>query len=320
MKLRIGIIGLGKIAPRVAKGILNSEYGSLYAVASRDYNNAIKFANDYGALKAYGNYEDLVKDEKIDIVYIATVNETHFDLIKLCADNHKNVICEKPLVKNTEETIEIFDYCKDKNVFLMEAQKACFTDLNNKIHALINDGILGKIKVIYASFVTKDKYPKDHFVMDKVYGGVFKDIGVYCIAYANYMAMSKIDEVEILELVKEDGVDVRGKLHLRYNNDIDAYIRTGFDINLKNFAVIEGSRGTIMCEDFWKSDVAYLVLNNQLYEIKNKHISEFSGEIDHACICIYTGIGNSHTYGKKDSIEVAKVIDFIKEAKDEKRD
>ena len=64
----IGIIGLGNIANRVAKGVLCSKKACLYAVASRSIENAKSFADKYGALNYYGSYEEMLNDSNVDLV------------------------------------------------------------------------------------------------------------------------------------------------------------------------------------------------------------------------------------------------------------
>ena len=80
----IGILGLGNIANRVAKGVLCSEKACLYAVASRDMDKAKEFAVKYGSECFYGSYEEMLKDSNVDLVYICTPNTFHYEQIKLC--------------------------------------------------------------------------------------------------------------------------------------------------------------------------------------------------------------------------------------------
>ena len=55
-----------------------------YAIASRDLGRAKEFAKKYGVKKAYGSYEEMVQDSKIDLVYIATPHSEHYQNMKLC--------------------------------------------------------------------------------------------------------------------------------------------------------------------------------------------------------------------------------------------
>ena len=150
----VGILGLGNIANRVAKGVLCSEKASLYAVASRKIENAKSFADKYGAKTYYGSYEEMLKDSEVDLVYICTPNAFHYEQIKLCLSYGKHVICEKPMVKNEMQVRELFAFARDKGCFLMEAEKTMFTPLNRKIKKMITEGT-----IVSASSKIFSKYP-----------------------------------------------------------------------------------------------------------------------------------------------------------------
>ena len=126
----IGILGLGNIANRVAQGVLCSKKACLYAAASRNIENAGRFANQYGAKVFYGSYEEMLRDPKVDLVYICTPNTFHYEQIKLCLTHGKHVVCEKPMVKNEVQIRELFAFAREKGCFLMEAEKTMFTPLS----------------------------------------------------------------------------------------------------------------------------------------------------------------------------------------------
>ena len=70
-KLRLGILGTGKIAATMASTVREMKEATLYAVASREYGKARAFADTYGAEKAYGSYEELARDENVDVDAVA---------------------------------------------------------------------------------------------------------------------------------------------------------------------------------------------------------------------------------------------------------
>ena len=146
--MNIVILGCGSIAHRVAKGIEFSK-GTLYGVASRDYKRAKEFANLYDIPHIY-DYDSCLKDENVDLVYICTINPTHYTLTRKVLESGKHVICEKPFVSTSKEIEELFEIAKKNNCFLMEAHKTCFTPLNEYLMTRIHE--LGKIKTIDASY------------------------------------------------------------------------------------------------------------------------------------------------------------------------
>ena len=75
--MNIGILGAGKIAGVMADTINKMDNVELYAVGSRTLEKANAFAREFDIDKAYGSYEELVSDDTIDLIYIATPHSHH---------------------------------------------------------------------------------------------------------------------------------------------------------------------------------------------------------------------------------------------------
>ena len=98
--MNIGILGAGKIAGVMADTINRMTDVKLYAVGSRSWEKTNAFANEFAIDKAYGSYEELVSDDAIDLVYIATPHSHHYEQMKLCIEHGRNVLCEKAFTYN----------------------------------------------------------------------------------------------------------------------------------------------------------------------------------------------------------------------------
>ena len=81
--MNIGILGAGKIAGVMADTINKMDDVELYAVGSRTLEKANAFAREFDIDKAYGSYEELVSDDAIDLIYIATPHSHHYEHMKL---------------------------------------------------------------------------------------------------------------------------------------------------------------------------------------------------------------------------------------------
>src|SRR5689334_21299678 len=90
-----GILGCGKIARKFAADLKYVSNARLAAAASRDHQNAKDFAREFGAAKAYGSYEELVRDPDVDAIYVATPHSHHYEQTLLCLNHNKAVLCEK---------------------------------------------------------------------------------------------------------------------------------------------------------------------------------------------------------------------------------
>jgi predicted dehydrogenase len=86
---RWGILGAGRIAEKFCTALVHVRGSEVYAVASRDRNKAREYAVKFNATSVYGNYADLVKDENVDIIYIATPHVFHYEQAMLCLQNKR---------------------------------------------------------------------------------------------------------------------------------------------------------------------------------------------------------------------------------------
>ena len=109
-RVKVAIMGTGRIAETMAETLKHMRGVTCYAVGSRTKENADKFASKFGIKKAYGSYEELVKDPKIDLIYVATPHSEHFNNVKLALLANKNVLCEKAFMLNSKQAEAIFKY------------------------------------------------------------------------------------------------------------------------------------------------------------------------------------------------------------------
>ena len=118
-----GIIGLGNMANKFASAINEIDNAKLLGVSSLTDEKLINFSEKYKIQKKYtfNKYENLLKCDAINAIYISTLNNTHTDLIIKCAQNKKHILCEKPMSINDDECKKASDYINKSNIFFMEA-------------------------------------------------------------------------------------------------------------------------------------------------------------------------------------------------------
>ncbi|NLC96347.1 MAG: Gfo/Idh/MocA family oxidoreductase [Erysipelotrichaceae bacterium] len=314
--INIAIIGLGHIAPRVAKGIKCAKNANLYCVASRDINKAKDFKDKYNATVFYDDYQDVYNDTNVDLVYLCTPNHLHYDQIMDCLNNGKNVMCEKPMVSSIEEANELFDYAKSKNLFLMEAEKTVFTDMHLELKEYLKEiGNIYSIRADYSYNISKLDYPKDHWVFDEKYGGCLKDIGVYPICFCNSIANSKVKNVVGSKFINNNyDCDFGAIGIIEYENGIKATIECSwfYDSINRGYAVIFGDKGKIYVPMYWKEDSFTIIYNdNTKNVIKISQESDFEGEIEEASNQIMNNKIESPKMNKEKTIEIMKVIKYL---------
>ena len=92
----LGMFGAGNVAREVSNAIkLSVKRIVLYGVASRKLEKSRKFAEDFGCVKAFASYEEMLECDELDIIYISTPTKYHYEHIKMCLMANKHVICEK---------------------------------------------------------------------------------------------------------------------------------------------------------------------------------------------------------------------------------
>lgn len=132
-KIRWGILGTGSIATNFTTALKSLDDCVVGAVASRSLNRAEKFAKDFRIEKAYEGYEALIKAPDIDVVYIGLPHTEHKEMAKLCLENRKAVLCEKPITINSKDTAELIEIAAENKVFLMEAMWTKFLPATQRV-------------------------------------------------------------------------------------------------------------------------------------------------------------------------------------------
>jgi len=192
------ILGCGKIARKFANDLKTLPNAKLYAAASRSIENAESFASELGFEKAYGSYNEMVNDPKVDVVYIASPHSHHFEHSLLCLNHKKAVLCEKAFAINSKEVSQMIEASRKNNVFLMEAFWTMFQPSFLKAMEIIRSGELGALKLVHSDFAfNADYHPEKRLYNVELGGGSLLDIGIYPI-FMSLMALGKPSEIKTM--------------------------------------------------------------------------------------------------------------------------
>ncbi len=194
------ILGCGKIARKFSNDLKLLPNARLYAAASRNVDRAIGFKNEFGFIKAYGSYEELVNDREVDIVYIATPHSFHHQHTLLCLRHKKAVICEKAFAINKKEAEEMIDCARENNTFLMEAFWTMFQPSFQKAQEILQSDRLGKLKMVRSDFAFKGAFDPDKRLYNVALGGgSLLDIGIYPV----FAALTSLGKPEYIKTVAD---------------------------------------------------------------------------------------------------------------------
>lgn len=254
--LKWAILGPGSIAAKFATA-LNELGETLYAVGSRTTEKAEAFAKQYGAEKAYGNYSEMLQDPEIDVVYISTPHSHHYEYIIQSLQNNKHVLCEKAITVNSRQLREITELAEQKELVVAEAMTIYHMPLYKKLREMVNEGAIGRLKMIQVSFGSHKEYDvNNRFFSKELAGGALLDIGTYALSFTRFFLSQQPHE--ILTTVKrfETGVDEQAGIMLKNDADEMAVISLTMRSKMPKRGVVAGELGFITVDNFPRASQA----------------------------------------------------------------
>lgn len=185
--LQWGLIGCGDISrKRIAPALNKIEKCELLAVSRANYTLAESFAKKFGAKRWYEHWQDLLTDEDIDAVYIATPVYLHAEQTIAAAKAGKHVLCEKPMALHTEDCERMIETCRMHDVSLGIAYYRHFYPVIERIKDIILSGEIGEpVLAEIQAFEWFDRKPGEPrawlLEKDKAGGGPMMDFGCHRI-------------------------------------------------------------------------------------------------------------------------------------------
>jgi predicted dehydrogenase len=143
-KVHWGLIGCGDIArKRVAPALLALPNCELVAVNRANFDRAESFAREFGARRWYGDWRELLADEEVSAVYIATPVHLHAAQAIAAAEAGKHVLCEKPMALSFKECERMVTACEAHQVRLGVAYYRHHYPVIERIKAILSSGETG---------------------------------------------------------------------------------------------------------------------------------------------------------------------------------
>ncbi|MEJ0103671.1 MAG: Gfo/Idh/MocA family oxidoreductase [Bacteroidota bacterium] len=243
--IRWGILGSGRIARKFASDLKYVKDSELIAIGSRSIESAEAFANEFPVAHKHDSYVALVQNDEVDVIYVATPHNLHYENTLLCLNNNKAVLCEKPFAMNISQAQAMIKLAREKKLFLMEALWTKFLPHYNKTLEIIRKGDLGEIKSILVNFGFRPAPPVPKRLFDPVLGGgTIMDIGIYNIFIA-LSILGKPGSIEASMTPADTGVDEQCAVLFKYSNGALAQLFSTFSSDLATDADISGNQGRI---------------------------------------------------------------------------
>ena len=254
--LKWGILGCGVIANEMAQAF--EKMGrKVYGVSSRTQTKTEAFAEKYGVENVYGSYEEMLKDENIDVIYIATPHSQHYENMKKAIGAGKHILCEKAITVNDHQLEEIVSLAEEKNLTVREAMTISHMPLYKELKDRIDKGDIGTVKMVQVNFGSNKGYDStNRFFALEAAGGALLDIG----GYATTFARTFMDEAPntILTTVQyvETGVDEQSGIILKNESDQMAVICLTIRAKQPKRGVVTGDKGYIEVYEYPRASKA----------------------------------------------------------------
>ena len=313
-EFRFVILGAGNIAGRFCEAVSLTEHAVVAAVGSKSLERAAAFAEKNGVLKAYGDYEEMLRMEKPDGAYIAVTPNDHYRLSMLCLKYGVPVLCEKAMFQNSREAKEVFKVSKEKGIFVMEALWSRFLPAVCKAGEWLDEGRIGEAKLASCTIGFRaDPDPERRYYSPELGGGASKDITVYAYEITTYLLRQKLKNLTVSAVWSGSGVDESSLVTLEFEKTL-ASLMTTFAADTDERLVVYGSKGHIelpyphyASEAFLYGEKGELLEHFRDEETKNG----FTYEIAEMIRCIRDGLTESPVVPHSATLACAELFDWI---------
>lgn len=251
-QIKLGTIGSGFIVHNILDNVQLTDGISLEAVYSRTKETGRKLAEKYGIEKVYTDLKELMADEEVNFIYVASPNNLHYEHTKEALLHGKNVICEKPLCPVRRQVEELDALAMEKGLILADATPTAFFPNLSIIKGLLPK--IGRVRLVMSSYSQySSRYDKllageipNVFSLDFA-GGCLQDINYYNL-YLNVALFGKPKKGIYYPNLCHTGADTSGIAILQYSDFVSECVGAK-DTWGENHVQIQGEKGYLYIED-----------------------------------------------------------------------
>lgn len=312
--MKIGILGAGRIAVILAETMNKMPEVECYGVASRDLEKAKAFANEHGFQHAFGSYEEMLADDEVKLIYIATPHSHHYTHMKMCLEAGKHVLCEKSFTVNEKQAAEIFRIAEEKKLLVTEAIWTRYMPSRKIINDLLDEKVVGDVRKMTANL----NYPlldKERIVKPELAGGALLDVGIYPLNFAYMHFGDKVREIRSAAQMTSAGVDGENAMILLYDDGRMAVLNSGIHGKSDSEGVFYGSTGCMVVENINDPEniKIYDTDRNLIREVKiPEQISGYEYEITETISCIKEGKLECPSMPHEETLKMMRIMDELR--------
>ncbi len=315
-KYNWAILGCGHIANKFCSDLKLLPNANLYATASRDWQKAVDYKNKYGFEVAYGNYEEMANDPKVDAVYIATPHAFHREHALLCLNRKKAVLCEKAFAINKNEVEEMIACARENNSFLMEAFWTMFQPSFIKAMEILKSGELGKLQMVRSDFAFNAPFVEERRLYNvNLGGGSLLDIGLYPV-FAALTSLGKPKTIKTFAHFCSTGAEESISIIFKYAGGEMANLTSGFSSYSPTQTEYWCEKGYMILNPRWYMPTKITVVKNGREPIffQSGHFegTGYQYEAAHVMDCLDKGKIESDVMTWQTSLDLMETLDRIR--------
>jgi xylose dehydrogenase (NAD/NADP) len=249
--LRWGVLSTANINEKMLAGAALAADVDVVAIASRDLVRAEEFGARWGIERAYGSYDDLLRDDGVDAVYVPLPNGLHHPWTLRALRAGKHVLCEKPYSSRPAEVEEAFAEAEVRGLVLSEGFMYRYHPQIRALARLLHeDALIGDVRLVVSSFSWPIQAPGDVRLSSSLDGGSLLDVGVYCLSATRLLA-GEPRSVAAHQRLGPAGVDVSFAATMELVSGALAHFDCGLDLPDRSHLEVVGTLGTVCVSDPW---------------------------------------------------------------------
>ena len=312
-RVKWGILGAANIAyDQVVPAIRRSGMGDVIAVASKSKEKAKRFH----VSNVYDSYEELLRDDQVDAVYIPLPNALHKEWAVKAMSAQKHVLVEKPATISEDDMQEMCEAAQQNHVIFMEAFMYQFHSQHQYVKELMGSGVIGDYRYVKAhfSFFLEDR--EDIRFNRELGGGALWDVGCYGIhAVTQIVGMQPTHISMIGKVDPEHQVDTTSVCFLQDDSNRCAEVSASFEGSFIDRYEIFGEKGAIIVESAFRPDVSkdgsgivkLLDLNGHEIQRKSFEDDQYVKQVNHFQECVIHN--KTPIYNESDSLKIVKYLE-----------
>lgn len=309
VKMRIGLLGASKIAPRaIIQPAAAHPEAVITAVGARDLGKAQAYATEHDIPAAVGSYQELVERDDVDLVYCGLPPSVHLDTCGAASAAGKMLLIEKPFAFDAAAARAIVAAADAAQQPALEAYHYRFHSLFRRAEALVKDGAIGRVVRARGEFEAEIKRtPGELRWIPEMGGGGMMDLGCYVV----HAFRTLLGEGEVLAAKSDliDGVDATLEADLRFG-DVAAWMRCSMLTPRNDWIELEGTGGTLRMNRFvsphYGGNLVLTTAKGSVIEEPDGP-STYAAQLDHAAR-VFRGQEEPLT-GGADAIATMELID-----------